>query len=117
MKQQSVSRRPGPVNLEADRGQVVPLMVLAIMVLGALLVLAVRHNELLNDRARAQTAADAAALAGAAEGPDRARQLAAANGAEMLSWRAEGEGVEVVVRVGNAQATARAVGVVQWVVP
>ena len=48
-------------------------------------------------RAAARTAADAAALAGAAEGEAAAREVAAANGAELVAWRAEGLDVWVVV--------------------
>ena len=60
------------------------------------------------DEARARTAADAAALAGAAEGEDAAREVAEANGAELVHWRAEGADVWVEVRVGDARAVAKA---------
>ena len=43
-----------------------------------------------DERAQARTAADAAALAGAAEGEDAAREVAAANGAALIAWRADG---------------------------
>ena len=61
-----------------------------------------------HDRAAARTAADAAALAGAAEGEDAAREVAAANGAELVSWRAVGSDVWVVVTLGDARAEAKA---------
>jgi hypothetical protein len=60
------------------------------------------------ERARARTAADAAALAGAAEGEPAAREVAAANGAELVAWRAEGTDVWVEVTLGDAHARARA---------
>ena len=58
----------------------------------------------LEDRARARTAADAAALAGAAEGEAAARRLAAANGGRLVEFRREGDEVVVRVRVGVAAA-------------
>ncbi len=60
------------------------------------------------ERAAARTAADAAALAGAAEGEAAAREVAAANGAHLLWWRAEGLDVWVAVALGDAQAVAKA---------
>jgi hypothetical protein len=60
------------------------------------------------DRARAVTAADAAALAGAAEGEDAARQVAADNGGRVVAWHAEGPDVWVTVVVGEARAQAKA---------
>lgn len=60
------------------------------------------------ERAEARTAADAAALAGAAEGPAAARELAATNGGVVLHLVEDGSGVTVTVQVGDAVATARA---------
>ncbi len=60
------------------------------------------------DAAQAQTAADAAALAGAAEGESAAREVAGANGAELVAFVLEGLEVEVRARVGEAEAVARA---------
>jgi Flp pilus assembly protein TadG len=60
------------------------------------------------DRARASSAADAAALAGAAEGEDAARDVAAANGAVLVSYVADGSSVSVTVSNGAARASARA---------
>jgi D-alanyl-D-alanine carboxypeptidase len=62
----------------------------------------------LDDRARARTAADAAALAGAADGEQTARQVAAANGADLLEIERSGDEVVVQVRVGDVDAYARA---------
>ena len=62
------------------------------------------------DRTRAQTAADAAALGSLDGGRAAAQQLAAAHGADLVSWE-PGPGpseVTVVVRIGDASATARA---------
>jgi hypothetical protein len=93
-----------------DSGQVVPLAAALMVLTVAALVALVPAAEALADRARASTAADAAALAGAAEGEDAARRLAAANGAELVEFRREGEEVVVRVRVGMVQAEARARG-------
>jgi hypothetical protein len=60
------------------------------------------------DRARARTAAVAAALAAATDGEAAARQVATANGGEMRTYVARGSVVEVTVRVGQAEATSRA---------
>lgn len=60
------------------------------------------------DRAAARTAADAAALAGAATGPAAARDLAATNGGELVDLVEDAAGLTVTVRVGDAVATARA---------
>ena len=61
-----------------------------------------------DDRARAQTAADAAALAGAADGQVAADAAATANHATLERFTARGGEVEVVVRAGDSRATARA---------
>jgi hypothetical protein len=91
-----------------DDGQAVPL-VLAVVVLAVVVLLAlVPLAQAAQQRAAARTAADAAALAGAAEGEDAAREVAAANGATLVSWRAEGFDVWVVVTLGEARAEAKA---------
>jgi hypothetical protein len=60
------------------------------------------------DAARARTAADAAALAGAAEGRAAAAEVAGANGARLVSYRSLGTDVVVTVEVGPARVRARA---------
>ena len=80
------------------------VVALTVVVLLALVPLARATGE----QARARTAADAAALAGAAEGEEAARELALRNGARLISWRADGRDVWVVVMVGNARAAAKA---------
>jgi hypothetical protein len=60
------------------------------------------------ERTEARSAADAAALAGALDGEDEARRIAAANGARLVAYEARHELVEVTVVVGDRQATARA---------
>lgn len=60
------------------------------------------------DDAQAATAADAAALAGAAGGPDAAHDAAKRNGATIVSIAVDGDVTTVIVRLGQAQATAHA---------
>ncbi len=62
----------------------------------------------LDDRARARTAADAAALAGAADGERTAREVAGANGAHLVEIERNGDEVVVQVRVGEVEAYAKA---------
>jgi uncharacterized membrane protein len=81
-------------------------LVLAIVMLIGLLV--VRLGLRVDERARAQSAADAAALAGATEGEDVAGSITEANGAVLESFVVRGSEVEVVVRIGDERATARA---------
>ena len=95
-------------NDAADRGHAVPLVALVIVVgAAAALVLGLVAGVLV-DRARAQTAADAAVLAAAAGSDADAAVLAAANGGTVESLVRVGTLVEVTVRVGRARATARA---------
>jgi hypothetical protein len=94
-----------------DRGQAAVLLVMVASVIflvatTALVVLGGRVVE----RTRAQTAADAAALASLHGGRPSAEVLAAHHGAEVVLWvrgPVDGE-VTVVVRLGGARATARA---------
>ncbi len=101
--------------LRDDRGQVLPLVVLLLVIAGTSAWLVGEVAEVVVDRARARTAADAAALAAAVhrvEGPDRSRQvaidLARRNGGVLMGFRDVEGAVEVTVRVGRARATARA---------
>ncbi len=91
-----------------DAGQAVPLVMAVIALAVVVLLTLVPLSRAAGERARARTAADAAALAGAAEGKDSALEVAAANGAKLVSWRTDGAEVWVEVRVGDAQATAKA---------
>ncbi|MDQ3573908.1 MAG: M15 family metallopeptidase [Actinomycetota bacterium] len=59
-------------------------------------------------RAQAVTAADAAALAGAAEGREAATSAAHWNGGRLVSYEELGADVRVRVELGGARATARA---------
>lgn len=99
---------PNNQSTRMQRGSVTMIMA-AGLVLFALLLLGVgRLAGAGSDRARARTAADASALAGAAEGCVKAAELAVANDGTLLSCRVEGDDVEVDVAVGVASARARA---------
>ncbi|HZB41059.1 MAG TPA: hypothetical protein VE487_08845 [Ilumatobacter sp.] len=60
------------------------------------------------DHARAQNAADAAALAGVSGGAAASGAIAAANDATVVAWSRSGHDVTVTVQVGEQRATARA---------
>ena len=95
-----------------DRGQLLPLVALLVSMALGLAALIVETALLVGERAMAQTAADAAALASVVDPGDgrrRAGEMAAANGAVLESFRQLGPSVEVTVRVGRARAIARAV--------
>lgn len=86
-----------------------PMMMLAVAgVTGAMVVAFADFSSELVDATRARSAADAAALAGVTDGPDAAAELAVRNGGQVVSWTRDGDTVTVVVRVGDAAATASA---------
>lgn len=93
----------------SQAGQALPL-VAGIVVVAAVLVAAVGwYAGGLVDSARARTAADAAALAGALDGSRRDAELAAqSNGGTLESFALVGVDVIVAVRVGRAVQRARA---------
>jgi hypothetical protein len=93
---------------DSDRGQALPLGAAMVAIVTIALVALVPAGRALTDRARARTAADAAALAGAAEGEQAARDLAGVNGGELVEFARSGDEVVVRVRVGGVEAYARA---------
>ena len=112
--------RPEP----RDRGQAVPVMAAMLLVAMGAVVATIEIGKLLNESAAARTAADAAALAGAAEGRDAAESMATTNGGVLLSYDEEESAdgadallVSVTVRVGRASQAARAERQVEWVPP
>jgi hypothetical protein len=91
-----------------DGGQVLPLLALVILVgMAAALAMARLGVEVI-DRARARTAADAAALAGVDGGRSAADAAARANGGRVVHFVTSGGATEVEVRVGDSEATSRA---------
>ena len=85
-----------------------PLLALLVLAAGGAIVLLGRIGGAAVDRASARTAADAAALAGAAQGRAGAVSVAAADGGHIDSYRELGVETEVRVTVGRATAVARA---------
>lgn len=90
------------------RGQATPLVAIGLLLAALLLVPMGLLARATIERAHAQSAADAAALAGAAAGENEARSIAAANGARLVSYETAGRDVEVTVVYGDRRATARA---------
>jgi hypothetical protein len=93
---------------EPNAGSATLLVVVVVVVLASVALAVGRFGRGLNDAARAQTAADAAALAGSVGGRDRASDLATANHAVLVSFVEIGASVRVVVTVDGVVATARA---------
>ena len=92
----------------SERGSATPFVVLALVTAGVLALQVGRLGGAAAARARAQTAADASALAGAAEGRNAARALAEANGARLVDYEELGSDTRVVVELGSATARGRA---------
>jgi outer membrane lipoprotein SlyB len=85
------------------------MLLLVVVVIASLAVIAIgQFAGRIVERGRAQSAADAAALAGTTGGQPAAVRLAANNGAHLLSYRQRGDEVTVVVEVNGQRATARA---------
>ncbi|HEV2809861.1 MAG TPA: hypothetical protein VGV93_05625 [Acidimicrobiales bacterium] len=91
-----------------QQGSVLPLVALLIVAAGGLCVALGRLGGDAVEAAQARTAADAAALAGAAEGEAAARAVAEDNGAVLVVYFHDGLDVEVRARVGHAEVGARA---------
>ena len=99
-------------------------MVLMVVLLLATLITTMAVVEVgaaLNEGFRARTAADAAALAGAAEGESAAADIAEANGGMLVSYSEQevgsgGTSATATVRVGRISRTARASAQVEWAV-
>ena len=90
-------------------------MMVVVLAAAAVVVIAIARLGIAADEAaQARTAADAAALAGAAQGFAVATELADANGATLVDYTAFGNEVEVRVQVGSAVAVARAERTVVW---
>ena len=93
---------------ERDDGQIVPLAaVMLLLVMGMVLALAQLGHHATN-AARARTAADAGALAGAAGSRSTAEQVVAQNGARLVKYVDTYTWVEVTVAVGESESVARA---------
>ncbi|MBW3615944.1 MAG: hypothetical protein KY439_11660 [Actinobacteria bacterium] len=94
-------------SLHHERGQVAPLLALLTVAVGLACLGLGRFGASAVELAQARTAADAAALAGAAGGESEARRLAQANGADLSSFEAAGGDVRAEATTASG-ATARA---------
>ncbi|MFK7919401.1 MAG: pilus assembly protein TadG-related protein [Ilumatobacter sp.] len=96
---------------DGDRGQAVTLLLGVVAALLVILMVGLASmGSAAIDRTRAQSAADAAALASVVAGRSAADRLAQLHDGAVVSWSrgADGTEVTVTVRVGHATATARA---------
>ncbi len=92
----------------SERGAVTILVGATVVLVAWLTLFVIDLGAAATDRARAQTAADAAALAGVLEGRGGADELAQANDGRLVAFVETENEVEVRVEVGDAVATARA---------
>jgi secretion/DNA translocation related TadE-like protein len=102
---------------ERASGNVSVLMVAAVVLAGALCIVVARVGGVAADRARADTAADVAALAAADElaqhhgctaATTAARRVATANGAAFDACSCDARGALVLVHIGRIRTRARA---------
>ena len=98
-----------------ERASAGVVTVLALLAVGLVTLIISVTAEAAVGVARAQGAADAAALGAAVAGQQEAAALAQANGARLVGYEARGSCVEVLVAVGRARARARAVALTDGV--
>lgn len=91
-----------------ERGSTTPLVALLVLLAGGMCLGLGRMAGVAAAKARAETAADAAALAGAGEDETAAQDIARVNGAEITEYEADSGAVQVSVRIGDVEARARA---------
>lgn len=93
---------------DVERGQLLPLLALVILVAGGACLLVGRLAGHAVDAARARTAADAAALAAVTGSDADATELARRNGATVVTLERRGEVVAVEVDAGGERVRSRA---------
>ena len=92
-----------------DRGSMLMLVVFVGLAITAAVLFALMPVLTdLTHRQQAQSAADAAALAGVTGGRPASASIAAANHSALVSWSRDGRDVTVEVRVGDQVVMARA---------
>ena len=91
-----------------ESGQALPILLVVVALAAVSIVAVAEFGVRLVHEARAQAAADAAALAGVMSGEQAALSVAARNGALLVSFRTDGSLVTVVVAIGPVTAVARA---------
>ncbi|MEO6987061.1 MAG: pilus assembly protein TadG-related protein [Aquihabitans sp.] len=97
-----------PRGRKSQRGQVVPLLAVALVLFGAVALGLVQLSATVAHRSAAQATADASALAGAVDGRQAAQEIAMANDARMVDYIDDGGEVQVTVERRGVRATARA---------
>jgi hypothetical protein len=101
-----MSARRCATRREGGQALLLALLLLVVVAGGGLALVALGGRA--DDVARARTAADAAALAGAVDGRAVAEQVASANGARVVAFEQHGGEAQVTVRLADVEATARA---------
>jgi hypothetical protein len=91
-----------------DSGQVAPLFSVLLVAAATVVFVIAQLGARAADQARAQTAADAAALAGVIGGLDAAARLAGANSGVLVEASVDGTVTAVAVTTGEARARAHA---------
>lgn len=103
---------PGRRSRRPDVGQAIGLLLVAVILIASVAFAMVTIARRMTDRGAAQSAADAAALAGVVGGPRSAAVAAERNGARLISFQSvtgtAGVTVRVVVRIAGESAMARA---------
>ena len=94
---------------ERERGSMAPLLAVLVLAVGGLCLGLGRLGADAVRSAQARTAADAAALAGAADDEGAARALARANGGRLDDFEVDGDATEVAVELAGHRSVARAV--------
>jgi hypothetical protein len=98
--------------VDRERGQAIGLVLIAITLVVVIALAVVSVSTRMVQRSRAQTAADAAALAGVDGGMTGSGAAASRNGAQLVAWTrsagADGERVTVEVVLGGEHAVASA---------
>lgn len=91
-----------------ERGQATPLLIAVVGLIVVVFCLVAKVGSAVVGTSAVQTAADAAALAGATSGKAAAIKTAEANGARLQYYLEQGETVLVEVKSGDFKATAKA---------
>jgi hypothetical protein len=91
-----------------DRGQAVVFLLVVVAMVALSLIAIGAFGQRIVARGRAQTAADAAALAATVGGRVAAERLASVNGASLRAFTEADGAITVVVEVDGVSATARA---------
>lgn len=105
-----MSKSPSLIGFSKERGSITPFIALFVVITAGLTMGVARFGAEAAIAAQARTAADAAALAGAAEGEQAARQVAHINGARLVSFSVEGREAQVTVELDGTKVSARAQG-------